>query len=54
MFIIIKQKTKEIDLMEIFRALRKQWYWIVLLAIVFGAALGVYGKFIVKDANDFG
>ena len=39
-----------IDLMEIFRALRKRWYWIVLLAIIFGAALGVYGKFIVKDA----
>ena len=39
-----------IDLMEIFRALRKWWYWIVLLAIIFGAALGVYGKFIVKDA----
>ena len=36
--------------MEIFRALRKRWYWIVLLAIIFGAALGVYGKFIVKDA----
>ena len=39
-----------IDLMEIFRALCKRWYWIVLLAIIFGAALGVYGKFIVKDA----
>ena len=26
-----------IDLMEIFRALRKRWYWIVLLAIIFGA-----------------
>ena len=25
-----------IDLMEIFRALRKRWYWIVLLAIIFG------------------
>ena len=32
-----------IDLMEIFHALRKRWYWI-------GVALGAYGKFLVKDA----
>lgn len=43
-------EEETIDLMEIFRALRKRWYWVVLLAIVFGAALGVYGKFLVKDA----
>ena len=39
-----------IDLMEIFRALRRRWYWVFLAAIVFGAALGAYGKFLVKDA----
>ena len=39
-----------IDLMEIFRALRKRWYWIILAAVVFGAAFGAYGKFLVKDA----
>ncbi len=39
-----------IDLMEIFHALRKKWYWIFLAAIVFGVALGAYGKFLVKDA----
>lgn len=41
---------ESIDLMEIFRALRKRWYWVILSAIVFGIALGAYGKFIVKDA----
>lgn len=39
-----------IDVMEILRALRKRWYWIILAAIVFGAALGAYGKLIVKDS----
>lgn len=40
----------EVDIMEIFRALRKRWYWLVLAAVVFGAALGLYGSFVVKDA----
>lgn len=39
-----------IDLMEIFRALCKRWYWVFLAVIVFGAAFGTYGKFLVKDA----
>ena len=38
-----------IDLVEIFQALCKRWAWIVLAAVVFGTALGMYGKFVVKD-----
>lgn len=38
-----------IDLLEIFRALYRRWVWIVFTALVFGIALGMYGKFVVKD-----
>lgn len=38
-----------IDLLEIFRALYRRWVWIVFVALVFGIALGMYGKFVVKD-----
>lgn len=38
-----------IDLLEIFRALYRRWVWIVFAALVFGIALGMYGKFVVKD-----
>jgi len=35
-----------IDLLEIFRALYRRWVWIVFVALVFGIALGMYGKFV--------
>lgn len=38
-----------IDLLEIFRALYRRWVWIFFTALVFGIALGMYGKFVVKD-----
>ena len=40
-----------IDLLEIFRALYRRWVWIVFVALVFGIALGMYGKFVVKDVT---
>ena len=41
-----------IDFLGIFHAIAKRWYIVLLAAVACGVALGVYGRFVVKDAYE--
>ncbi len=39
-----------IDFLEIFHAIAKRWYIVLLVTVVLGVVLGAYGQFVVSDA----